>query len=356
MMTSLGPILLWVLAAVVISLVVGYFMGKNAAPHKERNNSEKDRAATLQALLELLGSVQDITSGVEDRSSEMRAVQGHVGDLRTSGELELVRQVLMDQISTVLESNQKLEDDLVYARCRMEQQAEELDRTRAEANTDTLSGVANRKAFDEKLLLLLGGLKRGGDPFVLVLCDMDHFKWVNDTHGHNAGDNVLREFGALLRRCVRDGDIVARYGGDEFAMLLPKIDLETGLKIAARLRGEVTKTNFGLDNRQTEGAVTLSVGVALAKSGDTPVTIVERADQALYASKRGGRNQVQFQPTQEQATPQRPVLVEPDAPVTVSYRYPTADEREALEAATHTIPPLPPTVDAPLPMTEPASM
>ncbi len=356
MMTSLGPILIWVLAAVVVSLAVGFYLGKNASPNKERHNAEKDRETTLKTLLELLGSLHDITSGVENRSTEIMAVQGHVGDLQASGELEMVRQVLLKQISTVLESNQKLEDDLVYARCRMEQQAEELDRTRIEAHTDTLSGVANRKAFDEKLLLLLGGLKRGGDPFVLILCDMDHFKWVNDTHGHTAGDNVLREFGALLRRCVRDGDIVARYGGDEFAVLLPKIDLDTGLRVAARLRNEVTKTNFGLDNRQTEGAVTLSAGVALAKCGDSPVSIIERADQALYSSKRCGRNQVQFQPTLEQATPQRPVIQKPDAPVTVSYRYPTADEREATELAAQQQMPPPPTMDMTSPMGEPVGL
>jgi diguanylate cyclase len=213
----------------------------------------------------------------------------------------MVRQVLLKQVATVLESNQKLEDDLVYARCRMEQQAEEIDRTRREAHTDTLSGVGNRKAFDEKLLLLSGGLKRGGEPFVLVLADMDHFKWINDTHGHQAGDNVLKELGQLLRSGVRDGDFVGRYGGDEFAILLPKCGLDVGLKIADRLRLEATRTNFGLGSAREEAAVTLSVGLALARPGDTPESVLARADQALYTSKRGGRNQVRFQPTPEQA-------------------------------------------------------
>jgi diguanylate cyclase len=299
--------MIWVLAAVVVSLVVGFCIGRTTQNHKEQRAADQDRRVALSALVELLKSVEDLTIDVDSRSSEMQAVQTHVGGIQASGELEKVRQVLLQQMASVLESNQKLEDDLVYARCRMEEQAEELDRARREAHTDALSGVANRKSFDEKLLLLLGALKRGGEPFVLILCDMDHFKWINDTHGHQAGDNVLRQFGQLLRKCVRDGDVVARYGGDEFALLLPKIELPTGLKIADRLRTEVTRTNFGLGSAAEEAAVTLSVGVAMARKGDTPESIIERADEGLYASKRGGRNQVHFQPAADQAA-------DPEAP------------------------------------------
>jgi diguanylate cyclase len=300
-MESLGPILIWVLASVLVSLVLGYCIGKSTRSNKEQRSAEIDRRAAMAALVELLKSVEDLTCDVDSRSTEMQAVHHHVGGIKASGELEMVRQVLMQQVASVLESNQKLEDDLIYARCRMEEQAEELDRARREAHTDALSGVSNRKSFDEKLLLLLGGLKRGGEPFVLILCDMDHFKWINDTHGHQAGDNVLRQFGLLLKRCVREGDVVSRYGGDEFAILLPRIDLQTGMKIADRLRLEVTKTNFGLASADEEASVTLSVGVALARKGDNPESIIERADEALYTSKRGGRNQVHFQPARDQA-------------------------------------------------------
>jgi diguanylate cyclase len=222
-----------------------------------------------------------------------------------------VRQVLLRQVAAVLESNQKLEEDLTYARCRMEQQAEEIDRTRKEAHSDALSGVSNRKGFDERLLVLLGDLKRGGDPFALVLVDMDHFKWINDTHGHTAGDNVLKEFGALLKRVVREGDFVGRYGGDEFALLLPRADLEVAAKVADRLRSETTRTNFGLGSVGELGAVTISVGVALARAGDTPEVLIGRADQALYASKKGGRNRVKLESSEPAADGQEPAALEP---------------------------------------------
>lgn len=297
-MGSFTHISLWVLASVFVSLVVGIYLGRSTGLSKERRKAEEERRVALRTLVELLKSVEDLTSDVDHRSTEMRAVHNRVGDLRASGELELVRQVLLRQVSSVLESNQKLEDDLVYARCRMQQQAEEIDRTRHEAHSDALSGVANRKALDDRLLVLLGGLKRGGDPFALVLIDMDHFKWINDTHGHTTGDHVLQQFGTLLKRVVRDGDFVGRYGGDEFALLLPFADLDVAAKVSDRLRAETTKTNFGSG---LESAVTISVGVAAARPTDTPVSLIERADKALYASKHGGRNRVHCEPRQETA-------------------------------------------------------
>ena len=298
-MGSFGLISLWVLASVAVSLVAGIYVGRSTQK-KPPQDAEPERQAALATLVELLRSVEDLTSDVDTRSSEMRAVHSHVGEIQATGELEMVRQVLLHQVTTVLTSNQKLEDDLVYARCRMEQQAEELDRTRIEAHTDAMCGVGNRKSFDEKLLLLLGGFKRGGDPFVLIMADMDHFKWINDTHGHQVGDHVLRQLGDLLNGLVRENDIVARFGGDEFAILLPKCDLQNGFKVADRMRAEATSINFGLSNLREEGAVTLSVGLAMSHPGDTVETIIGRADQAMYASKRGGRNQVHFQPIADQ--------------------------------------------------------
>lgn len=291
---------IWVLGSVAISLALGYFIGRSGRKPAAPPEDPADRAAALKALVELLGSVEQLTTDVDHRSTEMRAVHSHVGDIQASGELEVVRVSLLTQLQAVITSNQRLEEDLEYARCRMEQQAEEIDRTRREARTDALSGVANRKAFDEKLLVMLGNMKRGGQPFVLLLADTDHFKWVNDTHGHAAGDTVLRALGDLLRRCTREGDFVARYGGDEFAVVLPKIDPSVALQVAERMRVECTRTSFGLPDSEEAAAVTLSLGLAQAQAGDTPQSLIERADEALYASKRGGRNRASFQPSAEQ--------------------------------------------------------
>jgi diguanylate cyclase len=289
----LTQIFVWVLASVLASLVAGFYIGRATSHTEHERRSQQERQASLKALVEVLASVQELTTDVDSRSTEMREVQRHVGDLRYTGELEDVRKVLLRQVISVLESNQQLEEDLTFARCRMEQQAEELDRTRHEARTDALSGVANRKAFDDKLRLLLGFHRRDNRPFVLILLDLDHFKWINDTFGHQAGDHVIGQLGELLTRQVREGDFVGRYGGDEFAVLLPHTELEIGAKVAQRMCSDTTRTNFGVATTSEQTAITVSIGLAMARPGDTPETIFQRADDALYAAKKSGRNQVQ---------------------------------------------------------------
>jgi diguanylate cyclase len=287
----LSQIFIWVLASVVIGVTAGYYMGRMTTHSEQERRALRERENALRALLEVLRSVQQLSTDVDLRNSEISAVQRHMGDIHVTGELEVLRQEILGQVKTILNSNQRLEEDLTFARCRMEEQAEELDRTRREANTDALSGVANRKAFDDKLKLLFGYHRRDGISFALMLADLDRFKWINDTYGHQAGDRVIGQLGRLLAQLVREGDFVARFGGDEFAVLLPHCDSETAVKVANRIRLETTRANFGVDKSE-QTAITVSVGVALARQGDTSETLFKRADEALYVSKKGGRNQV----------------------------------------------------------------
>lgn len=290
-MDALSQIFVWVLATVLASLVAGYYIGRTTTHSDHERRAYRERENSLRALIDVLRSVHDLRTDVDHRSTEMAAVRRQMDGIRVSGELEVIRQEIVGQIQLLLDSNQQLEDDLTFARCRMEEQAEELDRTRREAHTDALSGVANRKAFDDKLTLLFGYHRRDGMQFALMLADLDRFKWINDTFGHQSGDRVIAELGRLLGHCVREGDFVARYGGDEFAVLLPQCDAESALKVADRVRGGVARANFGVASRE-QTAVTVSVGLALVRAGDSPEILFRRADEALYASKNGGRNQV----------------------------------------------------------------
>ena len=292
---SLAYVTTWVLFSVMVGVAVGYLLGRSTRSHKERNPDDAQRAATLKALVELLQSTEQLTTDVDSHNSQMQQVSRHVGDLKVSGELETIQHELLEQIAHVLESNQRLEDDLVVARSRMEEQAQEIDRTRLEARTDALSGVFNRKAFDEKLQLLLTTFRREGKPFVLVLADIDHFKRINDTHGHPAGDRVVVHVGDFLKRCARPGDYIARYGGDEFALLLPETELGPGLDLVENIRARIAQNNFDIGLRGEQAAVTFSIGVAGPCDGDNADTLILRADRGLYKSKQGGRNQVNCQ-------------------------------------------------------------
>ena len=150
------------------------------------------------------------------------------------------------------------------------------------ARTDVLTGILNRRAFDERLAEELDRARRTDEPFVLVLGDVDHFKAINDRHGHAAGDAALQTIAALLTEHSRTIDAVARIGGEEFALILPTTDLQGGVEAAERLRYALKKTPADL---------TMSFGVVQGtRHGALPDDLLRTADRALYAAKAKGRD------------------------------------------------------------------
>ena len=164
----------------------------------------------------------------------------------------------------------------------------EYARTKRLASTDGLTGLYNRRVFQERLEEEVGRANRYQRPLSLLMIDIDHFKMHNDTHGHLWGDAILVEVGRLLKELCRTSDIVARYGGEEFAMILPETTQAQALCIANRLRKTIADHCF-LD-MPVPGVVTVSVGAAMYGAMQCSKTFLSAADQALYAAKRGGRN------------------------------------------------------------------
>lgn len=153
------------------------------------------------------------------------------------------------------------------------------------ANTDGLTGVANRTAFDRTLAVELARAARSAGSTGLVLCDLDHFKQVNDVHGHQVGDAVLVAAARALAGCCREHDVVARYGGEEFAVVMPDVDEMGAREVAERLRAAVSHLDFPF-------RVTISVGAVTARGGVAPAAVLEAADHALYRAKELGRDRV----------------------------------------------------------------
>lgn len=168
------------------------------------------------------------------------------------------------------------------------------DRLGALSATDALTGIANRRTFDERLAIEVARTKRYGTPLALVMVDLDHFKEMNDRFGHLAGDEVLRRVAATLDREKRRGDVVARYGGEEFAAVLPHTDARAAQAWAERVRQIIAGTKVSSDAGTL--SVTASFGVAEAGAGasasDDPGVLLGDADRALYTAKRMGRNRV----------------------------------------------------------------
>jgi diguanylate cyclase (GGDEF)-like protein len=166
------------------------------------------------------------------------------------------------------------------------------DDLRRLATTDPLTGANNRRRYNEISERELTRCKRYQHPLCVLMLDADHFKKVNDTYGHDAGDRVLKALASVCVRELRDVDVLGRFGGEEFTVTLPETTIETAMEAAERLRQALAETRVPLDDGQ-EITFTVSIGAASLHDPDEKLAdLLNRADQALYQAKQGGRNQV----------------------------------------------------------------
>jgi two-component system cell cycle response regulator len=160
------------------------------------------------------------------------------------------------------------------------------------ALVDPLTGLNNRRFLENHLATMLDQALRRRAPLSLMIFDIDHFKRVNDSHGHDAGDEVLKGFADRLRRVIRGGDLLCRLGGEEFVIVMPNSSVEIAAKVAERTRSAIEGEPFVIDKAGTTIPITVSVGVAGRGPGSDPDSLYRRADRALYRSKSEGRNRV----------------------------------------------------------------
>jgi len=163
------------------------------------------------------------------------------------------------------------------------------------AVTDQLTGLYNRRYLASHLSAMFDRAYWTGRPLSVMVIDIDHFKSVNDIHGHDVGDRVLKEFADRIANSVRGIDLACRYGGEEFLVAMPDTDLAFASVVAERLRQEIATAKFNLNAGRDELAVTVSIGLASTETGpeeDSAQKLIKRADEALYEAKNGGRNRV----------------------------------------------------------------
>lgn len=183
---------------------------------------------------------------------------------------------------------------LVHVREERARLVQQLAETEQASYTDALTGVANRRSFERILNAAVTDARNRHEPLSLVMLDIDRFKTFNDQFGHETGDMVLRLVARTIGGALRDGDTIARFGGEEFVVVLPSVDRDTATKVAERLRytleaREVTNRRSGVNY----GTVTASFGVASLRSEDGSLDLLRRADRAMYAAKANGRNRVE---------------------------------------------------------------
>lgn len=226
------------------------------------------------------GDTLELASGQLDKESAGSSVKVMIDNLVTATRH-------MEQRSKQLESRLEQTADKVRT---LQNNLEEI---RIEASTDQLTKLPNRKAFDEKLDFETKNAARSGKPLTLLFTDIDHFKKFNDTWGHQTGDTVLRLVSLCLDQNVTEPQMAARFGGEEFAVVLPNTSLEDSKAIAENIREVVAKKKLQRKSTGEDlGHITISIGVAQFNPGEPIADFVHRADACLYAAKRAGRNRV----------------------------------------------------------------
>lgn len=272
-------------------------------PKARLNEQIRDAGDLLSKELESVSKA--IQNAQKTNAAFGKTLAGVSKDLDAPTGVEGIKAVvssLADATRRVAKENKALETRLAESTAEVDRLREHLEQVRRDATTDGLTNLANRKAFDEELERACAEADEAGSAICLAVLDIDHFKGFNDTWGHQTGDQVIRYVASVIGRVAALPRFAARYGGEEFAMIFPG---EAAAVVGATLEEiRVEVSSRMLKRRSTNedlGAITLSSGFAERRKGETGHSVMERADTALYASKRSGRNRVTAAETQAES-------------------------------------------------------
>ena len=244
----------------------------------------------MERVLSLLG---DFGADQNAYGRKLAQMSGALDGGSTAATVQAVLRQLRQETRAILVKNQELEHRLGRSKREIQQLRQDLENVRRDALTDPLTGIANRKQFDQRLREACAAALEDGGEVALVMADIDHFKAFNDRFGHRVGDEVLKLVARHLRNHVKGRDTPARYGGEEFALILPATTLEGAGVLADQIRKSLAE--HSLTSRKTDlryGKVTLSLGIAVYRLGERLDDLLQRADRALYLAKQEGRNRV----------------------------------------------------------------
>jgi diguanylate cyclase len=270
----------------------------------------QDREKELKDIIDLLAkALATMDSENQVYNQEIYAQSEKIEQITRLDDIKRIKQELTDQIEQMRETVRKKQShdigDLEMLSKKVSVLDTELKKARADSMLDGLTGIGNRRAFDLKIRELVDGMTMSGSPLSLLMLDIDNFKKINDGYGHQIGDRVLV---ALARKChslIRNDDIMARYGGEEFVILLPNASLDNAVTKADSICKSIANTRYALDDVEPGNtlSITISIGVSVFSNGDSPLTVVERADKALYLAKRRGKNRVASEMDLEEDVP-----------------------------------------------------
>lgn len=240
--------------------------------------------------------VKSLGAAREDTTTYRETLEDAGQQLQTSDDPKVLREViagLTHATDLMRQRSESLETRLTQTVGEIDTLRRDLEEVRKEAMTDSLTGLANRKRFDEKMVAARRAADHGGRDLCLLMCDIDHFKRFNDTWGHQIGDQVIRFVANVLRSIAAPPHTVARYGGEEFAIILSGASLGEAGAIAESARSRIENKKLSRKTTGEDlGQVTISLGVSLYRPGESIEALIERCDTNLYKSKGAGRNRL----------------------------------------------------------------
>lgn len=266
------------------------------AKENERVHQASDKIQ--ETIKGVTGAVSNVKSATSQYNSTLETARKSFDTQDMSkDDMQKILSMVMHDTNDMITKNKKLEEELMKSSSVMQELRRDLEMVRKEALTDGLTNLANRKAFDAEIQTLIEEARKGGVALSLIMMDIDHFKSFNDNFGHQIGDQVLRLVARTLTDGVKGRDIACRYGGEEFAILLPETNIQGALMVGNALRKTVASKD--IINRATGekiAQITLSGGAAEYVDKESIEGFISRADAALYAAKNGGRNQIAAAP------------------------------------------------------------
>ena len=263
------------------------YIGSHADDDAVVNNASQQLHSVM------VSAKQFLSAAIADNRLQIRAISDVADRSEGSVDPKWLVENLMNELTKAAARATKLEARFVETTRELDIIRNSLNKSEEHARTDTLTGLPNRRALDEFFRNAQIAAMEKGEPLSVLLIDIDHFKTFNDNFGHGVGDQVLRLMANVLRERVREGDLPARYGGEELIAVLPGAGLATCAAVAERIRRSVSERSI---IRRSTGEVlpgiTVSVGVGQFQPGESMADLVERCDRALYLAKRTGRNRV----------------------------------------------------------------
>ena len=237
-------------------------------------------------VLETQGDLTGHGTSLRDLSEKIREVQDYEGIRK------IVDQMILET-KALVQSGSTLQKRMKISSADLNQLQQELEKSQKESQTDTLTGLMNRRGLEKRMELERIRAKQNKAPFSIILLDIDHFKRVNDTYGHLVGDSLLRGLSQILISHLRRNDMAARYGGEEFLILLPETGLEGAQAVAHKIQKALSTKEWKLkESGQSMGCITASMGLSVYAINEPENNLIQRADDALYLAKNSGRNKI----------------------------------------------------------------